>query len=203
MAFDSAKYWNDRYREGGTSGAGSYNRLAEFKAEIINDVIKKNSINSVIEFGSGDGNNLSMYVIPHYLGVDVSETIIGVVKEEFKDDKTKKFIVAKDFEKNNNEKADMTMSLDVIYHLIEENVFTKYMEDLFSYADRYVILYASNKDEYRCEHVVHRKFTDWIEKHASHWQLMEYIPNRYPWDENDINNTSFSDFYIYKNCAVL
>ena len=30
----SVEYWEDRYRRGKTSGAGSYNRLAEHKAEI-------------------------------------------------------------------------------------------------------------------------------------------------------------------------
>ena len=32
---DSAKYWEQRYRTGGNSGAGSYCRLAEFKAEVV------------------------------------------------------------------------------------------------------------------------------------------------------------------------
>lgn len=36
-SFPSSKeYWEQRYAGGGTSGAGSYGKLAEFKAEIIN-----------------------------------------------------------------------------------------------------------------------------------------------------------------------
>jgi hypothetical protein len=34
-AFNSLVYWQERYAEGGTSGAGSYGRLALFKAEVI------------------------------------------------------------------------------------------------------------------------------------------------------------------------
>jgi len=37
--FNSKKYWNDRYVKGQTSGAGSYNQLAQFKANVINDFV--------------------------------------------------------------------------------------------------------------------------------------------------------------------
>ena len=37
--FDSSKYWEKRYLEGGNSGDGSYGYLAEFKVKIINDFI--------------------------------------------------------------------------------------------------------------------------------------------------------------------
>lgn len=45
--FNSKLYWEARYKNGGNSGAGSYNKLALFKAEIINEFIKKNNIKSV------------------------------------------------------------------------------------------------------------------------------------------------------------
>ena len=56
--FKSSKYWNERYKHGGNSGDGSYGHLAEYKAEIINDFIEENQIHNIIEFGSGDGNQL-------------------------------------------------------------------------------------------------------------------------------------------------
>jgi hypothetical protein len=34
--FSSANYWERRYADGGTSGSGSYGRLAEFKATFLN-----------------------------------------------------------------------------------------------------------------------------------------------------------------------
>ena len=39
--FSVSNYWDQRYKKGGNSGAGSYGRLAEFKAEIINKFIKE------------------------------------------------------------------------------------------------------------------------------------------------------------------
>lgn len=83
--FASKEYWESRYKGGGNSGAGSYGRLAEFKAEIINEFIEKNSINKVIEFGCGDGNQLGMLKVAKYIGVDVSQTAISICRDKFFD----------------------------------------------------------------------------------------------------------------------
>ena len=40
---NSHEYWEKRYASGGNSGAGSYNYLAEFKAEILNNFVTKNT----------------------------------------------------------------------------------------------------------------------------------------------------------------
>lgn len=56
----SGDYWEQRYRQAGNSGAGSYGRLAEFKAEVLNEFVARHSIGSVVEFGSGDGNQLTL-----------------------------------------------------------------------------------------------------------------------------------------------
>ena len=71
--YGSAEYWERRYREreNSGSGSGSYGRLAEFKAEVINSFISENGIRSVLEFGSGDGNQLSLFKIEDYTGFDV------------------------------------------------------------------------------------------------------------------------------------
>ncbi|MDD3436076.1 MAG: hypothetical protein PHC64_02880 [Candidatus Gastranaerophilales bacterium] len=199
ISFDSALYWEERYAGKRNSGAGSYGRLAEFKANIINDFVIKNNIDTVIEFGVGDGNQLSLLDIPNYVGYDISKTIVENTSEKFIADKTKKI---KHLDEYKNEKADLSMSLDVIFHLIEDEVFDKYMRTLFSASNKYVIIYASDKDEYFASHVKHRKFSEWIKNNKIDWQLLEHIPNIYPFDENNPVETSFSDFYIYKKISV-
>jgi hypothetical protein len=52
----SGNYWEERYSQGGNSGSGSYAKFAEFKAEVLNDLVQQNAIRSVIELGCGDGN---------------------------------------------------------------------------------------------------------------------------------------------------
>src|ERR1035441_5440324 len=82
----SEKYWEDRYRLGGNSGSGSYNRLSEFKARTINDFIAGKNIFSAMEFGCGDGNNLSLIKYPKYIGLDVSPTAIKICMNKYKND---------------------------------------------------------------------------------------------------------------------
>ena len=71
-AFQSSAYWQERYRQGSNSGPGSYGRLALFKAEIVNRFVRDHNIADIIEFGSGDGAQLTLADYPRYVGVDVS-----------------------------------------------------------------------------------------------------------------------------------
>lgn len=57
---------------GGNSGAGSYNKIAIFKAKIMNQFVAENDIQHVIEFGFGDGAQLMRAKYPEYTGLDVS-----------------------------------------------------------------------------------------------------------------------------------
>lgn len=196
----SAKYWNERYVNGGNSGAGSYNRLAEFKAQIINEFVKSNHVKTVIEWGCGDGNQLSLSNYPNYIGYDVSPQAIKMCKKIFKNDSSKKFVCSKSlFFKP--QKAELSLSLDVLYHLIEDDVFNKYMKQLFSSSKKYVIIYSCNDTDHLTEaiHVKHRKFTQWIaENVGQNWTLKDFVRNKYPYNENDPDNTSWSDFFIYE-----
>ena len=72
----SQPYWERRYARGGDSGAGSYGRLAIFKAEFVNSFVRDHGIRSVIEFGCGDGNQLSLAEYPSYFGLDVSRSAV-------------------------------------------------------------------------------------------------------------------------------
>lgn len=190
----SAKYWENRYLSKGNSGSGSYGRLAGFKSKIINDFVLDNNIKEVIEFGCGDGNQLKLSNYPSYIGFDVSNKSIDICREKFSNDKGKIFLNIKDFR---NQKADLVLSLDVIYHLVEDDVFKNYMFDLFKASTKYVIIYSSNHDEYKTEHVKHRIFTDWINENIKDFKIKDIIPNDYPYQEG-VPETSYADFYIYE-----
>lgn len=197
----SQEYWNNRYKSGGNSGAGSYNRLAIFKAHYLNSFIKENKIQTVIEWGCGDGNQLSLANYPNYIGFDVSKKAIQICKKKFKQDQTKKFIYSGSKNFSTTEKAELALSLDVIYHLIEDDIFNSYMQRLFDSASKYVIIYSCNDNKIVTDviHVKHRIFTQWISKNiSSNWNLKETVKNKYPFDINDPNNTSWSDFFIYE-----
>jgi hypothetical protein len=86
----------------------------------------------------------------------------------------------------------------VIYHLIEDKVFTEHMNNLFERASRFVIIYASNRNSsWPDEHVRHRRFSDHVTKAWPEWQLRAHVPNPYPYDRMRTETTSFADFYVY------
>lgn len=193
----SGNYWEKRYAAGGDSGPGSYDELATFKAEIINDFVKTNCISSVIEFGCGDGNQLMLAKYPEYTGFDISSSAIKMCKGKFFTDKTKSFLMMADYKK---QKSELVLSLDVIYHLVEDNVFEEYIKNLFSASAKFVIIYSSNNENNSSNpyaHIKHRNFHLWVKKNEPDWKLLETIPNRYPQREG-IKGGSFADFYIYQ-----
>ncbi|MBM9612699.1 hypothetical protein JWJ90_00195 [Desulfobulbus rhabdoformis] len=193
----SENYWKNRYEGGGDSGDGSYNQLAEFKAEILNTFVFENGVTSVIEYGCGDGNQLGLALYPKYIGFDVSPKATSMCSRRFIDDETKNFKLMEEY---SGETAEVTLSLDVIYHLVEDSIFADYMNRLFDSSERFVVIYSSNSDENpddtAAPHVRHRNFTKWITDNTTEWKLLKYIPNKYPFNGNT-KKGSFADFYIY------
>lgn len=195
----SSNYWEERYVSGGNSGIGSYGRLAEYKAEIINQFVEENNISSVIEWGCGDGNQLLLANYPNYLGLDVSKEAVRICSEKFKNDITKRFHCITE-DSTFDDEAELALSLDVIYHLIEDNVYDNYMRRLFASSRKYVCIYSCNDEEKLVPaiHVKHRKFTDWIDKNVcDKWRLKSHVQNKYPYDPN-IPESSWSDFYFFE-----
>ncbi len=193
----TAAYWESRYSAGGDSGAGSYTIFAEFKAEVINEFVAEHNVQSVIEFGCGDGNQLTLAKYTTYSGYDVSSSAISRCRELFKSDSSKSFGVMDEYD---GQKADLALSLDVLYHLVEDDVFDSYVRTLFEASDRYVIIYASDSNDnrdYEGTHVRCRKFTRWIQDNLPNWKLKVHLPNRYPY-RGDPQKGSFSEFFIYQ-----
>jgi SAM-dependent methyltransferase len=193
--FSSSTYWENRYLAGGNSGAGSFGRLACFKAAFINAFVRLNNISSVVDFGCGDGTQLGLMSLPKYTGIDSSQKALDMCRAKF---------LGQDYqfvgydELADAEMAELAISMDIIYHLVEDQVFEKYMRNVFAFATDYVILYTSNYDyEWAAEHVRHR----WVSKHVQQmfpdWSLLAHVPNIYPFDAENMQTTSFSDFFVY------
>ena len=193
----SEAYWTARYESAGSSGPGSYNKLAEFKAEVLNNFVQQKNIRTVIEYGCGDGNQLKLAVYPSYVGFEISPRAIALCENTFVGDQTKKFKLMKDYQ---GESAQLTLSLDVIFHLVEDQVFEEHMRRLFDSSESYAIIYSSDTEEEPAKslpQVRRRKFTMWVAEHETAWRLLQHIPNRYPF-RGDSTTGSRSDFYVYE-----
>lgn len=194
MSFDSTRYWEQRYRTGGNSGRGSYAHLAQFKADIINQFLKERvgEIQHIVDVGVGDGNQLKLLDIDSnikYTGLDVSSTVVRKCRDMFQHFSNFTF----DTLDNNTIKADLVLSCDVLYHLIDFNIFQDHLDMLFSLSKHYVIIYAKDEDASdQAPHVLFRKFTHIIQQRFPQFHLIQTIPNQFP-------KESPSSFYIYSN----
>jgi SAM-dependent methyltransferase len=193
----TVEYWEARYSAGGDSGPGSYSQLGMYKAEFLNAFVREHGIRSVIEFGCGDGHQLGLARYPRYTGLDVSPTIVARCRRLFAKDPTKTFRFMGEY---SGETAELALSLDVIFHLVEDQVYEDYMRTLFAASSRFVIVYSSNTDENRGFEGTYQRqhrFTDWVDAKADGWRLTEHVPNRFPYS-GDARTGSFSDFYVFE-----
>lgn len=142
--FDYKTYWENNYAQGGTSGSGSYGVLADFKAEVINSFISDHGVKKVIEFGCGDGNQISLMNYEQYLGLDVANSSIEVCAQRFAGDESKNFLAynPRHFVNKGFLTCDLVVCLDVLYHITDPNDFRKTLDDIFSCKPSYVILYT-------------------------------------------------------------
>ena len=194
--FNSAAYWDARYRDGGTSGAGSRGRLAKYKAWFINQFVSRNAVHSVIELGCGDGEQLELLEFESYLGIDVSPKALDLCMSRFGTSAGFKFLLASDLASANE--CELGLSLDVLYHLIEDRSFEDYLRNLFLLSIRYVIIYSSDSERPPpAPHVRHRPVSTFIAQRFPEWRLAARVPNRFLFDSSAPEETSFCDFLIY------
>ena len=199
------QYWEQRYARGGNSGDGSRGKHAEFKAKVLNGFVAEHRIESVIEFGCGDGEQLALADYPRYLGFDVSPTTLRRTIAKFADDPSKSFALY-DPECFSDSAglitADLAMSLDVIYHLVEDDVYERHLRHVFAAARKYVALYTSDADDPAMSgrfaaHLRHRPVLRDVKERFPEWRLLERIDNPHPY-RTEGPSGSISDFFIYE-----
>lgn len=197
----SQEYWEERYAGGGTSGRGSYGELADYKARFLNEFVRNHGVASVIELGCGDGSQLSLAQYPNYIGLDVARTAIALCSTRFEKDRTKSFFLYDPgafVDQQGLFRAQLALSLDVIYHLTEDSVFETYMRHLFAAAERFVITYSSNIEGPDVEpHIRHREFTAWVAATQPEWRLVQRVPNPYAVSA-DRRSGSCADFFVFQ-----
>lgn len=194
----SSSFWEKNYRRGETSGAGSYGPLGDAKAEFLNAFVRERNIQSVTEFGCGDGHQLSLADYPRYVGLDVSRAAVALCRTRFSDDLTKSFFLYDGHcfvDRLSVFSAELATSLDVIYHLVENEVFERYMNHLFGAGRLYVIIYSTNAElGGTAPHVRHRRFTPWVERCFPEWQLAQVA-------QGPSSGVDRADFFVYEKTA--
>lgn len=185
-------YWERRYAAGGDSGPGSAGRLAACKAETVNRFVREQGIGSVVEFGCGDGRQLRLAGYPAYTGLDISESAVERCRSLFASDPSKRFETyhPEDFDPLDFQ-ADMALSMEVIFHLTEEDTYNLYMRHLFAAARHWVVIFSSDTAdamEGMFPHFRQRRFSDDV---PPGWSLYGRLPNPH-------SDISVSEFFFFK-----
>lgn len=188
----SLAYWEGRYAGGGHSGAGSSGRLAAYKAEWLNHFVAAKGIHFVVEFGCGDGQQLQLARYPAYTGLDVAPSAIARCQRLFSGDETKQFALYQPFQfKPDAVQADLSLSLEVIFHLTEDALYSLYMQHLFAASRRWVVVFSSDENDQtggRFPHFRPRRFTPDV---PPGWILCERV-------ENPHRDISVSSFFVFE-----
>ena len=92
------------------------------------------------------------------------------------------------------------MSLDVLYHLVEKEIFETYLKHLFAASTKYVIIYATDFNQEKepiYQHENRRSFTDFVKNNIKDWKLKEIIKNQITFEKYK-EKGSMCDFYVYE-----
>lgn len=185
--WSNADYWNSRYAEGRDSGEGSRGENALAKAEFVNHIVQEHAIGSIIDWGVGDGQVLAHISnkVP-YVGIDVSSVVLGRAQAR---NPGRFFVLA---EPGNHAtcwlQADLALSMDVIFHLVNDKDYRDYLLNLFGSARKLVLIYSTNYAGGRtARHVLRRRFTPDVASRFIDWELAEAPPD-----------PEQSGFYLYR-----
>ena len=194
MSGNSSSFWNNHYRLGGTSGPGSRGALGDYKARFLNEFVASYSVNSVIEFGCGNGDQLTLARYPQYVGLDTSNVVIRDVAKRFQNDNTKSFFGYHPrafFDYSSILCCDLALSIDVLFHIIEDDLYYLHLSQLFSAALQWVIIYSTNADDPKTDvpYTKHRRFVQDIPL-SQGWNLVHT-------EANPHGELTRSEFFVF------
>jgi SAM-dependent methyltransferase len=117
--YGEAEFWENRYRLGGNSGAGSRGEEAAWKVGRVLDVVERHGIQTILDFGSGDGHvarALMDALPPHtrYQGIDIAPTAVQLGTQKALPNMR---FQQGDFTAGFEGSADLVLCLDVLFHL--------------------------------------------------------------------------------------
>lgn len=152
------RYWDFRYKQGGTSGEGSIGIGRAWKWGIIGEAIRRHSpallkldstlmpiLSKVIDVGCGDlsfwnvETKLAIFV-EDYIGIDISDTII--TKNQEQRINGRKFIVSSSHILNQELKAPVVFCMDLLFHIMDDMAFIKTLKNLCHYSEDLIFIHS-------------------------------------------------------------
>lgn len=174
IEYTPAGYWDRRYREGRTSGAGSEGDEGAYKAAYLSKFLAEREVKTVVDWGCGDGQVLELVEFPpqtQYIGVDISPTIVERMRAKGLGPRCL-FHTVEAFQTLTRTHFELALSFDVLFHFPDIADYLAYLDQLFQSAEKYVMIYSTNYAGGRTSrHVFRREFTPDIAERFPNWEL--------------------------------
>lgn len=187
--FEVSTYWDNRYRSGGGSGAGSEGTYLEIKKKVILPIINELGIKNIEDFGCGEGSLIPYLPLDRYKGYDISPTIINKLKNKYGGSTKYEFNLI-------NEacvgEPDMALSLDVFFHLVEDSVCDEYLQKIIGSRPKWILFLTWNSKVIYTEHIkgTHVRYRD-LTRHM-------HCFDSYTLDRIIPHNHEIFSFYLYR-----
>jgi SAM-dependent methyltransferase len=160
----TAEYWQWRYTSFRGSGAGNYGLEGKYKTRIVNEALREHGVTSVLDVGCGDGTAAARLDVQGYVGYDPSPAAVERCRILLPDRQLTTTVPSETF--------DATLSLDVIYHLVDDAGYAAYLDILFGRARRVVIVYGTHQVGVGPAHVRHRL---WLADVPPEWHVVQVV----------------------------
>jgi len=136
-------YWENRYASNGSSGSDP--DIRHWIWRIIDRYMDSMSLEEVVDVGCGDLAFWEGRTCDDYVGVDVSPTIINQNKAKRPG---WRFIQSPAEAHINGIKKECVLCMGVLFHIMEEEAFTKILQNLCKYSTRYIFVRTWHKNPF-------------------------------------------------------
>lgn len=203
---DSATYWEQRHAERRghwrANGPGSRGRLLSYKVALVQALVDETRAHSLLDLGCGDAQLGARVNVDHYLGVDVSPTAAEAARARLGmrgRGGTVEVLTLAQLPPAIG-MVDVAISMDVVFHLLEDEAYHDHLQRLFDVAKRAVGIYSTVTESPVFGHVRHRAVErdvaalSWLD-----WECIHRGPPPWPKDEA-VNPEHGSDCWwlVYK-----
>jgi len=197
---ETANYWERRYSSGGMSNTQDvvdqhvFPTLYKWRSVWLRHIFKHATAEgrplSVLDLGVGDGrqafNILCGGQVESLTGLDVSWFTVHALENRLNSDRPlgcadmdvywyDGFILPQEI---HGLTFDVTLSLQVVFHLLEDALFERYMALLFMLAREVVVVHAPDIDDAlpQIAHMRYRRFSSWVATWRPDWELKLRVP---------------------------
>jgi len=148
------QYWDQRYIDDGTSGAGSIGDYRDFKWSIIDKHVSY--LQSVVDVGCGDISFWENRDCENYTGIDFSKTIVErnrILRPDWE------FICSNAETRIEKLSKNTVFCFDVLFHIMNDKTYLKTLENLTEYSRNHIFIYTWINNPFRKKRLMKRLYT--------------------------------------------